>query len=164
MKSNFKETFFSFISRLPIAAFVADSHGRILASNQLWVETTGFLEDEIHSLEQLDDLLSRKITPIWKKIFHSKQPANTDISIIHKANFKLTHLKLTVTLFEDNYAFFSAVDITDQINLHDTLQDKQNQMFSLINSLGDVRSEEHTSELQSRPHLVCRLLLEKKKT
>src|SRR5690554_7195412 len=29
--------------------------------------------------------------------------------------------------------------------------------------LGSNRSEEHTSELQSRPHLVCRLLLEKKK-
>src|SRR5690554_7052300 len=28
---------------------------------------------------------------------------------------------------------------------------------------GVPRSEEHTSELQSRPHLVCRLLLEKKK-
>src|SRR3989442_13991636 len=28
---------------------------------------------------------------------------------------------------------------------------------------GKARSEEHTSELQSRPHLVCRLLLEKKK-
>src|SRR5687768_18276419 len=28
---------------------------------------------------------------------------------------------------------------------------------------GDHRSEEHTSELQSRLHLVCRLLLEKKK-
>src|SRR5207253_11486924 len=28
--------------------------------------------------------------------------------------------------------------------------------------LGVVRSEEHTSELQSRGHLVCRLLLEKK--
>src|SRR2546422_1694231 len=27
----------------------------------------------------------------------------------------------------------------------------------------DARSEEHTSELQSRLHLVCRLLLEKKK-
>src|SRR5690554_7644431 len=26
-----------------------------------------------------------------------------------------------------------------------------------------IRSEEHTSELQSRPHIVCRLLLEKKK-
>src|SRR3712207_7547384 len=30
--------------------------------------------------------------------------------------------------------------------------------------LGRVRSEEHTSELQSRQYLVCRLLLEKKKT
>src|SRR2546422_10266128 len=29
---------------------------------------------------------------------------------------------------------------------------------------GKTRSEEHTSELQSRLHLVCRLLLEKKKT
>src|SRR5690554_7441943 len=28
------------------------------------------------------------------------------------------------------------------------------------NSLQGLRSEEHTSELQSRPHLVCRLLLE----
>src|SRR5207244_8341844 len=28
---------------------------------------------------------------------------------------------------------------------------------------GDLRSEEHTSELQSPDHLVCRLLLEKKK-
>src|SRR3989442_8937069 len=30
-------------------------------------------------------------------------------------------------------------------------------------STSPSRSEEHTSELQSRPHLVCRLLLEKKK-
>src|SRR2546422_2242774 len=30
--------------------------------------------------------------------------------------------------------------------------------------LPEHRSEEHTSELQSRLHLVCRLLLEKKKT
>src|SRR5690554_7241122 len=39
------------------------------------------------------------------------------------------------------------------------------EMPSLAMSHGahDVRSEEHTSELQSRPHLVCRLLLEKKK-
>src|SRR2546422_2124256 len=33
---------------------------------------------------------------------------------------------------------------------------------NLFNSVG-LRSEEHTSELQSRLHLVCRLLLEKKK-
>src|SRR3712207_8765418 len=36
----------------------------------------------------------------------------------------------------------------------------------LVHAFGDVqchRSEEHTSELQSRQYLVCRLLLEKKK-
>src|SRR3712207_8796775 len=32
-----------------------------------------------------------------------------------------------------------------------------------IKSLFSVRSEEHTSELQSRQYVVCRLLLEKKK-
>src|SRR3712207_6990891 len=32
----------------------------------------------------------------------------------------------------------------------------------LVASLRDERSEEHTSELQSRQYLVCRLLLEKK--
>src|SRR5690625_5760711 len=34
----------------------------------------------------------------------------------------------------------------------------------LNSSVEGTRSEEHTSELQSRGHLVCRLLLEKKKT
>src|SRR5438067_10185551 len=33
-----------------------------------------------------------------------------------------------------------------------------------LSDIGYVRSEEHTSELQSRFDLVCRLLLEKKKT
>src|SRR2546422_4390692 len=33
-----------------------------------------------------------------------------------------------------------------------------------LDQLEYLRSEEHTSELQSRLHLVCRLLLEKKKT
>src|SRR2546422_4943086 len=40
-------------------------------------------------------------------------------------------------------------------------------LFSICFAVGtiraQVRSEEHTSELQSRLHLVCRLLLEKKK-
>src|SRR3989442_2943917 len=34
---------------------------------------------------------------------------------------------------------------------------------SVTEAITALRSEEHTSELQSRPHLVCRLLLEKKK-
>src|SRR2546422_6657486 len=37
-------------------------------------------------------------------------------------------------------------------------------MLGLVIALWGWRSEEHTSELQSRLHLVCRLLLEKKKS
>src|SRR5436305_9053033 len=43
-----------------------------------------------------------------------------------------------------------------QVDLADVFQEE-------LEGVGKVdRSEEHTSELQSRPHLVCRLLLEKK--
>src|SRR5690554_2148175 len=35
--------------------------------------------------------------------------------------------------------------------------------YNINLNTNNIRSEEHTSELQSRPHLVCRLLLEKKK-
>src|SRR2546422_5308506 len=37
------------------------------------------------------------------------------------------------------------------------------ELANLQQAGGTYRSEEHTSELQSRLHLVCRLLLEKKK-
>src|SRR2546422_6492204 len=37
-------------------------------------------------------------------------------------------------------------------------------MDVVLQSENGIRSEEHTSELQSRLHLVCRLLLEKKKS
>src|SRR2546427_9045612 len=36
-------------------------------------------------------------------------------------------------------------------------------LLPVAGSCGSVRSEEHTSELQSQSNLVCRLLLEKKK-
>src|SRR3989442_11247858 len=41
--------------------------------------------------------------------------------------------------------------------------EEQTLVFRIGVPARNTRSEEHTSELQSRPHLVCRLLLEKKK-
>src|SRR5437870_6857815 len=43
------------------------------------------------------------------------------------------------------------------------LFDELKRIHAPVFALGFYRSEEHTSELQSRGHLVCRLLLEKKK-
>src|SRR5207244_5951282 len=37
-------------------------------------------------------------------------------------------------------------------------------LFTIFADFSAIRSEEHTSELQSPDHLVCRLLLEKKKS
>src|SRR3712207_6995057 len=49
----------------------------------------------------------------------------------------------------------------DRIRRFDQLQDA---LLDVRNRRADAaRSEEHTSELQSRQYLVCRLLLEKKK-
>src|SRR3989442_3154203 len=55
--------------------------------------------------------------------------------------------------------------VDSTVALHPTSLDvKQGEFLVLLGASGaGKRSEEHTSELQSRPHLVCRLLLEKKK-
>src|SRR2546429_3946330 len=45
-----------------------------------------------------------------------------------------------------------------------SLRDELDENASMHPNQSKHRSEEHTSELQSRLHLVCRLLLEKKKT
>src|SRR5690348_17437906 len=49
--------------------------------------------------------------------------------------------------------------------MQDEIQDLVNQSFKFGTTIPENmrRSEEHTSELQSPVHLVCRLLLEKKK-
>src|SRR3712207_3507011 len=56
-------------------------------------------------------------------------------------------------------------DVTGFGKLMDSIADKAlivSIFFALVGE-GSMRSEEHTSELQSRQYLVCRLLLEKKK-
>src|SRR5690554_4062485 len=50
------------------------------------------------------------------------------------------------------------------VNYYDIVGSSFNSTGLKIAYTDTDRSQEHTSELQSRPHLVCRLLLEKKKT
>src|SRR5690625_5524036 len=49
---------------------------------------------------------------------------------------------------------------------YQALAERVGELDEALQGLADqrLRSEEHTSELQSRGHLVCRLLLEKKQT
>src|SRR2546422_5875877 len=50
-----------------------------------------------------------------------------------------------------------------RLDVHDHLSHAGERLLELVLHVVRDRSEEHTSELQSRLHLVCRLLLEKKK-
>src|SRR5690625_6858090 len=53
-----------------------------------------------------------------------------------------------------------------QVKVCESVRDHKRTTVAAAHSVGKsaIRSEEHTSELQSRGHLVCRLLLEKKKS
>src|SRR5689334_24542913 len=53
-------------------------------------------------------------------------------------------------------------EITEIVDMNSTPD--QMKIFDTLSAVAPSRSEEHTSELQSQFHLVCRLLLEKKKT
>src|SRR5436309_4794533 len=61
------------------------------------------------------------------------------------------------TLFRSELAHLLLIDVVGYSKLSD------NEQIELLQELNQIRSEEHTSELQSRENLVCRLLLEKKK-
>src|SRR5690554_7584729 len=55
------------------------------------------------------------------------------------------------------------VTISEELKKEGIARELVNRIQNIRKDSGFERSEEHTSELQSRPHLVCRLLLEKKK-
>src|SRR5690554_7466099 len=71
------------------------------------------------------------------------------------------------TLFPYTTLFRSFTAKATDADGHNTLEGVYMRLISQVSgevsaSPFTMRSEEHTSELQSRPHLVCRLLLEKK--
>src|SRR5690554_7204550 len=82
---------------------------------------------------------NRKLQPLYnrfpvienfKEQIQEKQP-----------HFSVQHRAVLVQSLEQQYQNFTISDKTRE-------------------NIKSLRSEEHTSELQSRPHLVCRLLLE----
>src|SRR5437870_9521174 len=63
----------------------------------------------------------------------------------------IQHIEINVSNFQKSKAFYQ--DFLEWLGYKRILDEKD---------FAGWRSEEHTSELQSRGHLVCRLLLEKK--
>src|SRR3712207_8863294 len=66
------------------------------------------------------------------------------------------------TLFRSGLLFIGATNYDKKFRAFDKVTGKL-LWETVLPTAGNARSEEHTSELQSRQYLVCRLLLEKKK-
>src|SRR3712207_8691040 len=96
---------------------------------------------------------------LYYRLFLCNGPASTEISTLS------LHDALPISLEDQETAFARTV-----VELRTPLWNEVTHYGSVLGAtvtvivLTAVRSEEHTSELQSRQYLVCRLLLEKKKS
>src|SRR5690554_7031732 len=99
-----------------------------------------------------------------------RKMVETDLALVlswrnHPDVRKHMYTQHEITLIEHT-SWFKSVLYDDGRHLLIYEQNNEPLGFININEINKgrtARSEEHTSELQSRPHLVCRLLLEKKK-
>src|SRR3712207_7725015 len=90
------------------------------------------------------------------------QYTESDIFLMEKMEHKIATFDVFFRKTEDGgFAVVAGIqEVLDLIHiLNETSEEEKRMYFSTILE----RSEEHTSELQSRQYLVCRLLLEKKK-
>src|SRR5699024_11936241 len=93
----------------------------------------------------------------YKKLIKNKRNEFLG-SISHELRTPLTYLKgYTDIIGRKN------ISLEDRNKYIKIIQEETGHLTELIKNLFELRSEEHTSELQSRFDLVCRLLLEKKK-
>src|SRR5690554_7775795 len=90
--------------------------------------------------------------PYYQKWLNKRIPKTNKIKLSHRSVFIVPNAAGGL------YILLLVLMLITSINYQNNL------LFGLTFWLFSLsRSEEHTSELQSRPHLVCRLLLEKKK-
>src|SRR5690625_6093587 len=93
----------------------------------------------------------------------SKEMALRAGDLYHKGNVELNTLQeyfLTIGMAKVSTSAYEAYDTDILQKGKDIVVVNKHRQLAVAKQ---IRSEEHTSELQSRGHLVCRLLLEKKK-
>src|SRR5690606_19032428 len=113
-----------------------------------------------HSVTVLDNLSTQ---------IHGQNP-EVDSPLYKSIKDKVNFIKGDVTQREDWEKAIKNQDVIVHLAAETGTGQSMYQIerYNKVNSYGtalmmDIRSEEHTSELQSRENLVCRLLLEKKK-
>src|SRR5947208_5994020 len=91
--------------------------------------------------------------------FHTDHHVDLNISIHLQPPYTLFPY---TTLFRSSCSMFS-IPLVPRLSRHSSLICSNPSIERTAAMRASLRSEEHTSELQSPDHLVCRLLLEKEK-
>src|SRR3712207_8295438 len=105
-----------------------------------------------------DRLIHGQVAVVWTK------ELNTPLLVVANddaAKNEVMQMTLKMAVPSGMKLLIRSVD--EAIKIFNDPRGKDKRMFVIVNKVSDARSEEHTSELQSRQYLVCRLLLEKKK-
>src|SRR5437870_7991134 len=141
-----------------------------MVKNLEWQDKfTDLFELDTHGMKRLICVYPESILhykPLVKRLEHDPRVAqlfNSDFS--HIQQYLFTKLKIEPTSkveVEYDKSDSRLIKIT-KIKDDDELAVAPPPFSILYFEIHTPRSEEHTSELQSRGHLVCRLLLEKKK-
>src|SRR5471030_2656720 len=135
-------------------------------------------EEHTSELQSLRHIVCRLLLEKKKNNTAGFQSFSTEIGWIYQQSVLRTTFIESYAVrsaIPNNLFFFNDTATTEiyTLSLHDALPILRTACFKSIISgagldgkiagAGQARSEEHTSELQSLRHLVCRLLLEKKK-
>src|SRR5687768_6654507 len=141
----------------PDSRRVFEVRSRALAAMRTWLNARGYLEVETPMMQPIaGGALARPFVTHHNTL---------DMRLYLRVAPELYLKRLTVGGIERVYEInrnFRNEGISTQHNPEFTMLEFY-WAYADYNDLMPLRSEEHTSELQSRLHLVCRLLLEKKK-
>src|SRR5258708_19858031 len=118
----------------------------------------------------MSDDLTNKTDDELEAIIRRAENTNVPTSLFQRAKIELD-LRDRKKSKEQNTGLGDSIDTNPGMNNHKWSEKTWVQLIMLAGAIAGIieptffptRSEEHTSELQSPDHLVCRLLLEKKK-
>src|SRR5690554_7692762 len=107
-----------------------------------------------------DNTMNQDPTPMDKAQDEPRLEQQPTVEVIDSDHSRSVEFRSVEDVMEDSYLRYSMSVIVSRAlpDVRDGLKPVHRRILYSME-----RSEEHTSELQSRPHLVCRLLLEKKK-
>src|SRR5215510_627265 len=136
----------------------------VKARQQSVAQTTAFLAEEAERLaKQIQEIEANLAT--FKRRYAGRLPdsAPANMQLAERIQSELLRVEREISMLQERKVYLETQLPLTKPNAPAPTNTPGEFALTPEDRLRALRSEEHTSELQSRGHLVCRLLLEKKK-